>query len=294
MGNAILQTNALSKTYGNTQALSDFSIALEPNKIYGLLGRNGAGKTTFLNIITSRIFADAGTVTAFGEEALENPHVLPRICYMPEKNLFVERMTVRELLRYAAVFYPQFDKPYAEKLCERFELNTKKQYRALSRGYESILRIVIGLASRAELTIFDEPTLGLDAAARDQFYQEIIGDFAEHPRTFLLSTHLIEESAGIFEEVIMVKQGRLIEQTSVEALRQRACYLTGRADAVQQAVQGLRVLHTDDLAAMRVCAVYGDLSEEQKIQWKQDGLDVSPVPVQKLFIYLTDAHKEGI
>ncbi|MFT9077452.1 ABC transporter ATP-binding protein [Ethanoligenens sp.] len=292
MVNTVLQAEGLCKQYGKTQALSDFSVALEPNKIYGLLGRNGAGKTTFLNIITSRIFADAGSVAAFGEDAVENQQILPRICYMAEKNLFVEKMTVRELLRFAALFYPRFDRAYAAALCKRFDLNIKNRYRALSRGYESILRIVIGLASRAELTIFDEPTLGLDAAARDQFYQEIIGDFSEHPRTFLLSTHLIEESAGIFEEVIMVKQGRLMEQTQVDALRQRACYLTGRADAVEKAAQGLRTLHTEDIAGLRICAVYGDISEEQKIRWRQDGLEVSPVPVQKLFIYLTDAHKE--
>lgn len=294
MAETILQADKLCKHYGRVYALSDFTVFLEPNRIYGLLGRNGAGKTTFLNIISSRIFADAGTVTAFGENAVENPRVLPRICYMPEKNLFVERMTVHELLRFAALFYPRFDRIYAAELCKRFELNPKKKYRALSRGYESILRIVIGLASRTELTVFDEPTLGLDAAARDQFYQEIIGDFAEHPRTFLLSTHLIEESAGIFEEVLMIKQGRLISQTAVDTLRQNACYLSGRADAVARAAQGLRVLHTDNLAGMRVCAVYGSLSEEQKIQWKQDGLEVTPVPVQKLFIYLTDTHKEGI
>lgn len=208
---------------------------------------------------------------------------------MSEQNLFLKNMRVGTQLCQAARFYPQFDAAYAQQLCRLFELDTRKQYRALSRGYESMLRIVIGLASRAELTIFDEPVLGLDAAVRDVFYKELIDDFTAHPRTFLLSTHLIEESADLFEETILIKQGRLIAQTSVDDLRAKACYVTGRAGQVEAAVAGLRVLHTENMAGMRICAVFGRLDGETRRRWEADGLELSPVPIQKLFVYLTDA-----
>ena len=169
MTESVLETRALGKHYGNTQALKDISVTLERDKIYGLLGRNGAGKTTFLDCLASRIFANEGEVSIFGKPAEENQGVLSRICYMSEKNLFMKNAPVSMQLQQAALFFPDFDEVYAHRLCDLFELDPSKKYRALSRGFESILRIVIGLASRAELTIFDEPVLGIDAAVREMF-----------------------------------------------------------------------------------------------------------------------------
>jgi ABC-2 type transport system ATP-binding protein len=156
---------------------------------------------------------------------------------MPEKNLFPPAMRVREILRHAASFYPSFDRAYAEALCQRFSLNPLK-YKALSRGYESILRVVIGLSSRSDLTIFDEPVLGLDAAGRDLFYRTLIADYSEHPRTFIISTHLIDESADIFEDAIIIKEGSLVAIDSVEQLRKRAAVLSGRQDKLEEWLAG--------------------------------------------------------
>ncbi len=288
MSEIILETKNLTKSYGNVKALDNFNVKFEKDKIYGLLGRNGAGKTTLLNITTSRIFTDSGMVTAFGENAVENGQVLPKICYMPEKDMFMHKMKVREIIKHAGGFYADFDMQYAENLCEKFVLDKNKKYNALSRGYESILRIVIGLASRAPLTIFDEPVLGLDAAVRDIFYTELIEDFTNNPRTFIISTHLIEESADIFEEAIIIKNGQLIEQTACETLKENAHYVSGKAEAVDAAAAGLNVIHTESVASVKICAIYGKVSPEKLRELKAAGLDISPVPVQKLFIYLTE------
>ncbi|MDR3644171.1 MAG: ABC transporter ATP-binding protein [Clostridia bacterium] len=288
MGDMVLETRGLCKSYRDTQALSDFTVSLEGNRIYGLLGRNGAGKTTLLNLITSRIFASAGEIRAFGQPAVENGKVLSRICYMPEKNLFISKMRVEEIIAVSAQFYENFDRDFARSLCEKFRLSPRKRYNDLSRGYESILRIVIGLASRAPLTIFDEPVLGLDAAVRELFYRELIADFTENPRTVIVSTHLIEESADVFSEVIILRDGLLETFISTEELRESAFYLSGRAEAVRAATQGLRVLHTESVGSVCVSAVYGKPEPGAVKRWSGEGIDISPVPIQKLFIYLTE------
>jgi ABC-2 type transport system ATP-binding protein len=293
MSELILEAKGLNKYYGSQKALDNFSVRFEKNKIYGLLGRNGAGKTTFLNIITSRIFANSGTVTAFGQNVVENAAVLPKICYISEKNLFMKKIRIRDTLRFAGEFFENFDAVYADKLCEKFELNKNKRYNALSRGYESILRIVVGLASHAPLTIFDEPVLGLDAAVRDDFYRELIENFAANPRTFIISTHLIEESADIFDEAVIIKDGQLIEQTSTELLKENAFYISGKSDAVDSAVSGLHVIHSEMVANVKICTVYQKLEPEKLRQFASAGLDVSPVPIQKLFIYLTEHNIGG-
>jgi ABC-2 type transport system ATP-binding protein len=292
MGEVVLETKNLSKSYGAVNALKEFSVSLEGNKIYGLLGRNGAGKTTFLNLISSRIFADKGNVTLFGQNAVENQELLAKICYIPEKNLFIPSMKVTEILSSAAGFYETFDMEYAQRLCEKFDLNIKKKFKALSRGYESIIKIIIGLASRAPVTIFDEPVLGLDAAVRDLFYRELIEDYSNAPRTYIISTHLIEESADVFEEVLIIKEGSLIGHLTVDELKERACYISGKADAVDSAAAGLNVLHTEAVGNMKVCVIYDNFNEDKRKEFLKYDVDISPVPVQKIFIYLTGQNLE--
>lgn len=265
---------------------------LEKNKIYGLLGRNGAGKTTFLNLITSRIFADKGEVRLFGQDAVENQELLPKVCYLPEKNLFITNMRVSEILRTASLFYETFDMDYAIRLCHRFALDKSKKYKQLSRGYESILRIVIGLASRAPLTMFDEPVLGLDAAVRDIFYRELLDDYARNPRTYIISTHLAEESADVFEAALIIKDGVLIQNLPVDELKESARYVSGKADVVDQAVTGMLVLHSEVIGNIKICAVCDPAMDESVKGLSAFEVDILPVPMQKLFIYLTES-REG-
>ncbi|HEX2947586.1 MAG TPA: ABC transporter ATP-binding protein [Clostridia bacterium] len=292
MSEFILETKMLNKSYGDVKAVRDFSVGLESNKIYGLLGRNGAGKTTFLNIIASRIFADSGEVSFFGQNAIENQEVLEKICYMPEKDLFIDIDRVSRILKTAALFYDNFDMEYALRLCKKFELSVNKKYKNLSRGYESIIRIVVGLASRAPLTIFDEPVLGLDAAVRDLFYRELIEDYENNPRTYIISTHLIEESADVFEEALIIKDGMLVEKLTVEELKERARYVSGKASAVDEAVSGMNIVHTEMVGNIKICTIFEKLTDEKLKKFEAAGTDVSPVPVQKLFIYLTEQDKE--
>jgi ABC-2 type transport system ATP-binding protein len=292
MNDILLETNHLTKKYRDITALKDFSVKLENNKIYGLLGRNGAGKTTFLDIITSRIFADSGEVKLFGLPAVENQQVLPRVCYIPEKNYFISSMRVSEILKTAASFFESFDMEYAGRLLKKFGLDKRKKYRALSRGYESILRIVIGLASRAPLTIFDEPVLGLDAAVRDLFYKELLEDYSDNPRTYIISTHLIEESADVFEEMMIIKDGMLVSQCPVTELREMAFYVSGRSADVDAAVAGLNVIHSEMVGNAKISAVFEKLPEEKVKSLRSQNVDLSAIPVQKLFIYLTGGMKE--
>lgn len=293
MNDIVIKTTGLAKRYRQSKALDDFSISLESNKIYGLLGRNGAGKTTFLNLLTSRIFANSGNIEIFGKNAVENEEILSKICYMPEKNMFMPKMKVKDILATTSAFYDSFDKTYAEKLCKKFGLAKNKRYNELSRGYESIVRIVIGLASRSPITIFDEPVLGLDAAVREMFYKELLEDFIENPRTIIISTHLIEESADIFNDIIIIKNGKLVSQTSTDELKESMFYCSGRADIVDKALSGYNVIHTESVGGVKVCAVHQKLNSIELKTLRDANLDISPIPVQKLFIYFTDNNKEA-
>lgn len=281
----ILETNQLSKTYGSVVALEGANLQFSAENIYGLFGRNGAGKTTLLDIISSRIFADEGTVFCYGKDVSKQPHAVhDNCCYMPEKHYFPGRLKVKKILSHASQSFSNYDVAYAERLCQLFKLDINKKYEQLSRGYQSILRIVIGLASRAAITIFDEPVLGLDAVARDRFYLELIEEFSKNPRLFIIATHLIEESADLFNEAIILKNGRVIRQAAVDDLLANVFYVTGSTAQVDKFVQNRSVLSTQTINNMKTAVVEGSLNTTESFP----GLKFSSLTMQNLFIHLTN------
>jgi ABC-2 type transport system ATP-binding protein len=280
----ILELNHLKKSYGATDALHDVSLTFKDTGIYGLFGRNGAGKTTLLDIVAARIFADSGHVTCYGKDISKHPGIVAdNLCYMPEKHYFPVNLKIKTLLSFARQSFANYSVETEERLCQVFNLDTNKKYKALSRGYQSIFRIVLGLASNAPITIFDEPVLGLDAVARDRFYQQLIEEFAENPRLFIVSTHLIEESADLFNEAIIINQGIVVKQGSVDAMLSNYYYVSGQIDRVNDFIENRTVLNSRIVNTLKTIVVEGDLEATHPIP----GLRFSPLTIQNLFIHLT-------
>jgi len=281
----ILETKQLNKSYGSVVALENANLRFAEEKIYGLFGRNGAGKTTLLDIVSSRIYADQGQVVCFGEDIVEHPQVVSdNCCYMPEKHYFPEQLKVKQILSHTSQSFPHYEVAYADHLCKVFNLDKGKKYKQLSRGQQSALRIVIGLASRATITIFDEPVLGLDAVARDRFYLELIEEFSKNPRLFIISTHLIEESSDLFNEAIILKHGRVIRQAPVDELLANVFYVSGNATRVDEFIQNQQVLSSQTLNGMKTAVIEGNLTTADHVP----GLNFSSLTMQNLFIHLTN------
>ena len=182
--------------FGKKAVLRELELTLEPGKIYGLLGRNGAGKTTLLSILTAQLAPERGSVTYGGEPVWENQAALDHLCFAREAPAAGQTsLRLGHYLRSAAIFYPGWDEGYAHRLLEEFCLDPSRKLSQLSRGQLSMVSVLTALASRAYLTLLDEPTAGLDAVAWEQFYRLLLEDFSHTGRTFVLSTHIIGEAA---------------------------------------------------------------------------------------------------
>lgn len=188
-----IQVQAVQQAFRGQTVLDNLNLTIKPNTIYGLLGRNGAGKSTLLNIISNRIFADSGTVTMDNESMCDNDRTLGKVYLMSEVNLYSERSRVKQLFKTTALLYGDFNDTYAKKLAQTFGLDLNARFGKLSTGYRTIFKLIIALCVPAEYIFLDEPVLGLDANHREIFYQELIETYSDHPRTFVISTHLIEE-----------------------------------------------------------------------------------------------------
>ncbi|MBP1964677.1 ABC transporter ATP-binding protein [Paenibacillus aceris] len=283
----IVEVNGLTKSYGNVTAVDHVSFKVEANKIYGLLGRNGAGKTTIMHILSAQQFATSGELKVFGEAPFENSRVLNQICFIKESQRYPESFRVADVMEIAKTLYPEWDDAYAKSLIEDFRLPLKRRVKKLSRGMLSSVGIVVGLASRAPLTIFDEPYLGLDAVARALFYDRLLEDYAEYPRTVILSTHLIDEVSRLLEHVLVIDNGRLILNEDADALRGRACTVSGLATAVEAFSRGKEVLERQSIGAAATATFFGVLTDRERREAESLGLEFTPVSLQQLIVHLT-------
>ncbi|GAA1913392.1 ABC transporter ATP-binding protein [Arthrobacter gandavensis] len=285
----VIETRGLTRRYKDQTALDNVTLDIAPNRIYGLLGRNGAGKTTLMSILTAQGFASSGEIRVFGGNPFENEHILSRLCFVRESQKYPDDFTVRNALDAAAMFFPNWDADLAQTLLEDFQLPRPRKHRIkkLSRGQLSAVGVIIGLASRAELTFFDEPYLGLDAVARQLFYDRLLTDFADHPRTIILSSHLIDEVANLLEHVIVIDRGRIVMDDEVEAITGSAFAVAGKSTTVEEFVAGRPVLHREGLGALASVTVDTPLSADDRQRAQALGLELAPVSLQQLIIRRT-------
>lgn len=277
----------ISKQYKKKEVLHDIDLTIEQGKIYGLVGRNGAGKTTLLSIMTAQNPATGGTVTLDGMPVWENQKALDHLCFSRELNtlsvLGPNTIKVKEYLQMARTYYPNWDREMEQRLVAQFELNTKKKISKLSKGMLSMVTIIVALASKADITILDEPVAGLDVVARDDFYRLLLEEHEATGRTFIVSTHIIEEAANVFEEVIFLKDGEILLKENTQDLLDRAVHVSGLAEEVDNACAGLEIHHAEQMGRSKGVTVL--LSGDQQIA---DGYDVTvqPVSLQNLFVAL--------
>lgn len=288
----VVEVRNLTRSYGRVMAVNQVSFAIEANKIYGLLGRNGAGKTTIMQIITAQLFASNGDVKVFGERPYENSRVLSQICFVKDNQKYPNGYRVIDVLHQAAFFYSGWDREYAFALIEDFQLPLKRRMKALSRGMLSAVGIIVGLASRAPLTIFDEPYLGLDAASRSVFYDRLLEDYAEQPRTIILSTHLIDEISRLLEHILIIDQGRLVLDEEAEALRGRAFTVVGPAAKVDAYTEGREVLAREPFGGLVSATIMSNGNLEDRRDAAAFGLELAPVSLQQLIVHLTGEPSE--
>ncbi|MDF1615882.1 ATP-binding cassette domain-containing protein [Petrocella sp. FN5] len=283
-----IELKNITKYYNANCALQEVSLIFEEKRIYGLLGRNGAGKTTLLNLITNRIFPTKGYITLSDLPIRENDALLERIFYMTESNLYPESMKIHEVFRWTQTFYSNFDLTYANRLCEKFDLNPNKKFKALSTGYNTIAKLIIALASNAEMLIFDEPILGLDAHHRTLFYKELLAHYIKTPKTIILSTHIIEEIADLLEWVVILGNQKVLINESVASLMNRAYAITGKSSDVEAFVQNRKALDLEYLGNYCKAILLEEPTEDSLKLMKQMGLEQAKVGLQELFIKLTN------
>ena len=283
-----IKVENLNLNFGKKQALNNVSFEIDGRKIVGLLGRNGAGKTSLLSIIASYREPSQGKITINGEISFENPAIMSQVSLSYDQSY--EYDSLSDLLRRAERFRPHFDKEYANYLVDIFKLDRNQPIRKFSKGMKSSVNAIIGLANRAPITLLDEVYLGMDAHLREHFYQEILKEQERNPRLFILSTHLVSEMDYLFDEVIMLDEGKILVHEEYDTLVSKGVTITGEETVVDQFVKDKNQINTRQLGRTKAVMIYGELTDKEPQRAIELGLDLTPASLHDLFIHLT---KEG-
>ena len=274
----MIRMDNVTKRFGGTTAIDGLTLELPDTGIFCLLGRNGAGKTTWMRLVSGRIGATQGTIEVDGE--LVSPSNMPESVNFIDTGAIQFNRKVSWLIDAAASVQPEFDRDFAVEMAERFKLNQNKRFGQLSFGMKTMLTTIITASNAGRIILFDEPTLGFDPVMRDQFNTLLLKSFEAHPRLIVVSTHMINEISKVTQRLIIIDEGRLLLEASIDDIDEKAYTVSGSVSAVQPAIAGLNCIEQTVMGSVMAAHIYDNRIEPPA------GVTISNLGLQDFFIKL--------
>ena len=286
----ILDIRELRAGYGFRDALHSVTLAVEEGSVCALLGRNGAGKSTLVRCLLGQMKARGGKALLFGQDGWRwRAELMDRVGVVPEDPDLQPTMRVSQIAAFCERLHATWDGQGFRERLDRFRIDGSAQAGSLSRGQKTRLALALALASRPELLVLDDPTLGLDAVARRSFYEELGAVLAERPATVLMATHDLSGVEGFADRIVILREGRLVLEENLEELKARFRRLRWPHQVPEADLEGLEPLRVErrPWGTEALVARF----DEGKLP-AVDGLEVEPLPLEDLFIALADDRKE--
>lgn len=289
----VIECKNVTKAYRSFKALNEISLTISENTITGLVGRNGAGKTTLLKILAGFWHETSGEVRVFSEKPFNNIFVSANMIYIDDQMSFGKSLTLSDILEEAGRFYANWDARFANRLFDYFSFHPRQKHAQLSKGKKSTFNMIIGLAARTALTIYDEPTTGMDMSVRSDFYRALLKDYIAYPRTIILSSHHLDEIENLIEDVLLIEAGQKILHLSVDEFKEYAIGVTGTAGLIEELIKSREVYLKQKVGTEKEYVV---VKSEKGVteQAKRLGLDITIVSPSDLSMYLTNKMTGGI
>lgn len=284
----------VTKSYKSHTVLNHIDFTIEAGTLTGIIGRNGVGKTTLMKIITGYIQNTTGDVHVFAENPFNSLKVSANSILVDDSMSFSDKLSLTEIMIEAERFYTNWDKELAHRLFKYFSFHPNLRHHELSKGKKSTFNAIIGIASHCALTIFDEPTTGMDAAVRKDFYRALLKDYIAHPRTILLSSHHLEEIEDLLENILLIHDSTIRFHGAITDLQEMFVKLIGKEEVVLQHMAGKKVFGTHKSGPLYEAYAENAFSEEEKFLLTSNGIKMVPVSANDAYVVLTMSSKGGI
>ena len=292
MNEPVIRAKKLCKIYDKKTAIQSFSIDIPEGGLIGLIGRNGSGKTTFMKMCAGRLDVTSGSLEVFGSAPMDNLNVLSRLVYTHHDVTYSKQLNLQNIVKNYAAMFPDFDMDFAVRLLKYFDISSEMKYRQLSQGMKSVFNFICGLSCRSKLTMFDEPVLGMDITVRKAAYEILLRDYTEHPRTIIISSHLLAELESVLSDILLIDEGCLVLFRNIDDLRQSAYRVEGEKDAVDAFCAGKNTIYVKN-GSSGEAVIMETFNDGVAARAKQSGLRVSTVRPEDLCVYMTKENKEG-
>ncbi|HLR14265.1 MAG TPA: ABC transporter ATP-binding protein [Bacillota bacterium] len=288
---AIKCTNVVKK-YGGRLALDHLSTEIPTNSITGIVGRNGAGKTTLLKIIAGLTRETSGDIQVLGAHPFNSLQVSANSIFIDDVLSFPNTLTLLDILKEGERFYPNWQMDLARRLLEYFEMPEQMVHSYLSKGKKSTFNAVFGLATRSPLTIFDEPTTGMDASVRSDFYRALLKDYLAHPRTILISSHHVDEIEDLLEYVLLIDLGKTKLHKEIDDVRSFLIGIYGRTELLEHWVKEREVYYRRRIGDTETYVVIENHVEKEELE--KLGFKTEAISCSDACVYVTNQRKGGI
>jgi ABC-2 type transport system ATP-binding protein len=298
----VLQLESLTIRYGKKLAADSVTLSVPRGAVYALLGRNGAGKSSIIRCLLGQQRPQIGGATLFGEDSWRNrAHLMKRVGVVPEEPDAPPEMTARAIGIFCGRLDPAFEMALFARRLSRWSVPDSVSFSSLSKGQKGQVMLAAALSHRPELLVLDDPTLGLDAIARREFFDELIGELAERGVTVLVATHDLAGVEGIADRIGILRAGRLVLDEEMETVRSRFRKLRYSNDRnVESSAPGQELdpffAQSVQVRGWGVEAVVSDFSDEAFARFCETpgvvDAEASPLTLEEVFRAVAGAEKE--
>ena len=291
MGEYSITAKNVSKKYGKKHALIGIDVNLHNNEIIALIGENGSGKTTFFNLCSGLDTPSEGEIKVLGDNPRKNCEVSEKIVFS-SNTLPVGRVNrIVDVLNYYNLMYENFDMKFAMNMVRKFNLSEFDKVKSLSTGMRSIFHFICGISARCEITILDEPLNGIDVANRKMICNILLGDFIEHPRTIIISSHIFSELESIVSKIMLINEGRLVFYKDIDEVREMMFRADGSKEQIESVFNSDEYCFSKDKELGSFAIGYGGIGSDTAERARKAGLKISNVSPEDVCQYSVHAYE---
>ena len=283
---SVLVCENINKQVRNKDVVYNFSYNFLDNQIYAILGNNKDVQNELLNLISAKEKPTSGSVYLDGELLYNNQEFSERICYVSNETTFPGFLKIKDILVLMADIFPKWDNAFAYEMISHYEIDMKLSYSKLSNSRRSLLNAIIGLASRANITVFNHPIETVDAKDRYDFFNFLYKNHTRYPRTYIIATSYIDEIDFLINKVLFLDRGRLFAQFSVDEIKENFRYLSGKTEVLKSLISGVKIVGVEERGKTLTVCIRQKLSKDDVRKYQKYLIKISEVPISSVFIYL--------
>lgn len=283
----IIDIQDVSFKYKDEFILQNLTFQDDEPMIIGVWGRNGSGKTTLMKLMSGQEYQNSGRISILGHNPYNNGKAMKEITYMRENHYFAKSWNVNDSIKFASMFNENWNQDEADYLIDLFELPRKKKIKQFSKGMQSMLQSVIGLASHAPVTMLDEPTNGLDAYMRKLFIQALRKSFEDDPRYIMIASHHIREIEQICEKLVVISNKQVKLHEPIEYFQTRGAVLVGKLENINQVVTNKDIIEETKIMNQYKVMVDVEYTDELKQKCQSLNVKVDKASIQDYLVNMT-------